>query len=96
IGIGINYGEAIIGNVGSQKRLDYTAIGDNVNIAFRLQEIADGGQILVPEECFALVDDKFTGYPIGPITVKGKVKPITVVQITGTLKPVPLSEDPRN
>ncbi|MCX7918523.1 MAG: HAMP domain-containing protein [bacterium] len=87
IGIGINYGEAIVGNVGSQRRLEYTAVGDNVNIAFRLQEIADGGQILVTEECFSLVDKKFTGYPIGPITVKGKEKPITVVQITGVVKP---------
>jgi class 3 adenylate cyclase len=86
IGIGINYGEVIIGNVGSKKRLEYTAIGDNVNIAFRLQEIAEGGQILVTEECYSLVDDKFIGYPIGPITVKGKKKPITVVQITEIIK----------
>jgi adenylate cyclase len=52
LGIGLHSGEAIVGNIGSEKVMDYTVVGDTVNIAKRLQEMAEGGQILLSEATF--------------------------------------------
>lgn len=57
LGIGINTGEAIVGNIGSEKIMDYTVIGDTANVARRLQEIAGKGQILIGERTFEQVRD---------------------------------------
>ena len=56
LGIGLNSGEAIVGNIGSEKVMDYTVVGDTVNIAKRLQEMAHGGQIVLSEETFRMVE----------------------------------------
>lgn len=68
IGIGINTGNAIVGNVGSKNRMDYTAIGDSVNTAARLQAIAEGGEIIIGSETYEQVKDQFN------LEKKGKVK----------------------
>lgn len=68
IGIGINTGNAIIGNVGSKNRMDYTAIGDSVNTAAKLQALAEGGEIIIGSETYEQVKDQFN------IEKKGKVK----------------------
>lgn len=58
MGTGINTGEAIVGNIGSEKRMEYTAIGSVINIAFHLQEISRGGyQILVTENTYNRLGD---------------------------------------
>ncbi|MFO0612164.1 MAG: adenylate/guanylate cyclase domain-containing protein [Polyangiaceae bacterium] len=61
IGIGVNSGEAIVGNVGSNKRMEYTAIGDTVNIAARLESIARPNQVLVGEATHRLAGDRASG-----------------------------------
>lgn len=56
LGVGLHSGEAIVGNIGSEKVMDYTVVGDTVNVAKRLQEMAHGGQIVLSEETFHMVE----------------------------------------
>ncbi|MBB3109973.1 adenylate cyclase [Paenibacillus phyllosphaerae] len=86
-GIGINSGPAVVGNIGSEMlRLDYTAIGDTVNLAARLEANAKPGQILISEETLARVEGLFETETIGEIKVKGKEMPVLVTQVHDTRK----------
>ena len=76
IGIGVNTGSAIVGDVGSENRMDYTVIGDSVNIAARLQQIAKGGEILIGEETYLQTKGRFPVEERGPIKVKNKNEPV--------------------
>jgi class 3 adenylate cyclase len=80
-GIGISSGEVIVGNIGSPQHLDYTAIGDEVNIASRLQSLAQGGQILVSRGIYNATQDLFTFKEYGSMTVKGKKKSVEVFEV---------------
>jgi adenylate cyclase len=80
-GIGINSGEVIIGNVGSPKHMDYTAIGDEVNLASRLQSLAKGGQILVSRSIYDATKDFFEYGYLGAFAIKGKEKPVDVYEV---------------
>jgi adenylate cyclase len=82
-GVGINYGEAVMGLVGTQQRIDYTAIGDSVNTAKRIQENAGGGQILISSEAYAQVLDQVDARQVKPIIAKGKRQPVEVYEIIG-------------
>jgi adenylate cyclase len=80
-GIGISSGEVVIGNIGSPQHLDYTAIGDEVNLASRLQGIAKGGQILVSRSVYEATQDFFSYREFGSFTVKGKRKSVEVFEV---------------
>lgn len=82
-GIGLNSGPAVVGNIGSQDRLDYTAIGDTVNLAARLESNAKPGQILISKETYERIKDKFIVTPLDPIKVKGKEKLVEIYQVEG-------------
>lgn len=80
-GIGVNCGDAVVGNIGCDFRMDYTAIGDTVNTAARLESNARPGQILVSRDVYEAVKDRVTATPIGEIPLKGKSKGVFVYQI---------------
>jgi adenylate cyclase len=83
VSIGINSGEMISGNIGSKtlKRLDYTVIGDTVNVAQRLQSIASNGQILINEEAYEKVKQSFNCVGIGSKTLKNKSSEVIVYEV---------------
>ncbi len=80
-GIGISSGDVVVGNVGSPQHMDYTAIGDEVNIASRLQSLAKGGQILVSRNIYDLNYDKFEFRNVGSLSIKGKHNPVEVFEV---------------
>lgn len=82
-GVGIHFGEAVLGLIGTQKRLEYTAIGDSVNTAKRIQENAAHNQILVSADVYAFVHEEVIAQPLKPIRVKGKQEPLQVYEILG-------------
>lgn len=84
-GMGIHFGEALLGLVGTHRRLEYTAIGDSVNTARRLQENAAEGQILISQEAAARVADLLELGEVSPIEAKGKEHPIEVFEVLGLL-----------
>ncbi|ACY17062.1 adenylate/guanylate cyclase domain-containing protein [Haliangium ochraceum] len=72
IGIGINTGQVITGAIGSTRALQYTAIGDAMNVASRLVAIADPGEIIMSEETYRQVSDRVDAEAMPPVKVKGK------------------------
>ena len=82
-GVGIHAGEALLGLVGTDRRLEYTAIGDSVNTAKRLQENAAEGQILISCRTAKRVLDAIEVAEVDPILAEGKEKPIEVYEVIG-------------
>ncbi|MGN1415613.1 MAG: CHASE2 domain-containing protein [Oscillospiraceae bacterium] len=82
-GVGVNCGPAVVGNIGCDFRMDYTAIGDTVNTAARLESNAKRGQVLISEKVYEQVKDRITAEPIGEIPLKGKSKGVFVYSLTG-------------
>ncbi|MGD2180403.1 adenylate/guanylate cyclase domain-containing protein [Lusitaniella coriacea] len=80
-GIGISSGRVVVGNIGSPSHMDYTAIGDEVNIASRLQSIAKGGQILVSRSIYKQTKKLFKFKEFGEISLKGKKNAIEVFEV---------------
>jgi class 3 adenylate cyclase len=82
-GIGINVGEAVVGNIGNAQQQNYTAIGDSVNYARRLQENARNDQILISQAAYQLVQDHVRANALEPLLVKGRSEPEPVFEVLG-------------
>jgi class 3 adenylate cyclase len=82
---GLNSGLVVVGSIGDNLRMDYSAIGDTTNLASRLQGIAEPGTILVSESTSRLVEGYVRLEALGPIEVKGKTEPVTPYKVIGTL-----------
>jgi class 3 adenylate cyclase len=82
-GIGINVGDAVVGMVGTRMRLDYSAIGDTVNVAKRIEENAKADQILLSEAAYERVRDAVLARPMQAIRVKGRQQPVQVYELLG-------------
>jgi adenylate cyclase len=80
-GVGIHYGDAVLGLIGTEKRLEYTAISDSVNTAKRIQENSAKNQILISKDAYDRVKKEVTAKPHAEITVKGKARPLEVFEV---------------
>jgi len=79
--IAVNTGEVILGNIGSPQRMDYTAIGDTVNTASRLQAIAEIGKVIISRSTYRELEQKVHVKQLGKVTLKGKTQPIEVYEV---------------
>jgi adenylate cyclase len=82
-GLGIHYGEAVLGLIGTEKRLEYTAIGDSINTTKRIQENSAKNQILISREAYERVKKQVDAKPFTPLMVKGKTQPLNVFELLG-------------
>jgi adenylate cyclase len=88
-GIGIQCGEAVIGNIGCEARMDYTAIGDTVNTASRLEGVAAPGQILISEEMNERLNGRIKTSFAGEFSLKGKKNKVNAYSVEGIWEQIP-------
>jgi adenylate cyclase len=81
IGIGLNYGPAVLGDVGSEHSMSFTVIGDTVNTAKRLCDGAEGGQIVISEEFRRALRRPPAVVACAPMPLKNKSQPVTVYRV---------------
>jgi class 3 adenylate cyclase len=81
LGIGISIGQVIVGNIGSEEVMNYTIVGDTVNVAARLQTAAEAGQILLTEAVYELVREDLSAMPVQSLTLKGRRQTVNVYQL---------------
>ena len=84
-GVGIHYGDAVLGLIGTEKRLEYTAISDTVNTAKRLQENSAKNQILISRQAYERVKDHVNAIPHEDMSVKGKTQVMQVFEVKGLM-----------
>jgi PAS domain S-box-containing protein len=82
-GVGIHYGDAVLGLIGTDRRLEYTAISDSVNTAKRIQENSANNQILISKEAYERVKDRVEAKQHASMAVKGKSQPVEVYEVLG-------------
>jgi len=81
VGIGMHTGPLVAGNLGSDRRMDYSVIGDTVNVAARLEGVAKAGQVVITDSTRGLIGDHFKLQELKPVKVKGKEKPLKIFNV---------------
>jgi PAS domain S-box-containing protein len=82
-GIGISVGDAVVGNIGTEQQMNYTAVGSSVNLAARLEEVAGPGEILLAEAAYQRAKESVEVQELPPITLEGFSKPIKAYKLLG-------------
>ncbi len=82
-GIGLHTGDAVVGNLGSERYMHYTAIGDTVNVAARLQAAAEGGQVICSAATLAEAGEGLRVAPLGQLAVKGRMGRVEAYRVDG-------------
>lgn len=92
IGVGINTGQVMAGYVGSQDRVEYTVLGDTVNVAYRLQELARPNRVVLGPDTVGVLANRYMTRPIGEVTVRGREKSMQVYEVLRDLFTMPEGE----
>jgi adenylate cyclase len=91
LGIGLHAGLAVVGNIGSADRVQYTAIGDTVNVAARLVDLARPQQIIVSEKVWEAISNRDSLEPVGEVKLKGRQDQVKIYLVRWTDEPQPSS-----
>jgi class 3 adenylate cyclase/tetratricopeptide (TPR) repeat protein len=83
IRVGLNSGEVVVGTIGSDLRMDYTAVGRTTHLAARMEQLANPGSILITPSTLALAEGFVAAKPLGPVPVKGLADALEVYELTG-------------
>jgi class 3 adenylate cyclase len=88
MGIAVNHGELIVGNIGCDERKKYSAVGSPINVAFRMEKQSRGGEIIISSSVYAPVADAVEAVPMSGVELAGINDPVTLYRVVGmkTLK----------
>jgi class 3 adenylate cyclase len=96
MGIAINKGQLIVGNIGCEQRRKYGAVGTPINVAFRIEKLAGEGAILISEEVYNTVADAITAQPMPGIELKGIDHPVTLYRVIPSEMAATILRDPES